>query len=155
MWTQRQRQGHECAQLLLCKEGPSHPPPPSTKNRKNVRLMQHGSAGGAKIPNRRPPQHPLLNARKHFVFMIFHHPPLRRRIYLFFAWLEGFSLLCSSLAHRRIVTAREWNKPKPNNNKRGASAALFQRRAIMHGSHLNSVSPLRLWSSAHFRESEE
>lgn len=53
--------------------------------------------------------------------MIFHHPPLRRRIYLFFAWLEGNFSFFALRSLTGALSAREWNKPEPN-NKRGASA---------------------------------
>lgn len=96
-------QGHKCAQMLFSEKVPSFPRPPP-KNSKNVLLLQQLKEPRFRIC--RPPQHPLLKARKHFVFMIFHHPPLRRRVYLFFAWLEGFFpslLFARSPAHCQRV----------------------------------------------------
>lgn len=65
VWTQTRSRVCTAALRQRGLSPPHHHHHPS-KNRKNVRLMQHGSAGGAQIPNRCPPQHPLLKARKHF-----------------------------------------------------------------------------------------
>lgn len=145
-----QRQGHECAQLLFSKKVPSPP-----KNRKNA-CSCSSSCSSWRSPNSESPPSAASVIECTETLCIYDipssaSPPQNLSIFCLARGIFPSLLFARSPAHCQRV-----NGTNPSQIiSEEPSAPLFQRRAIMYGRHLNSVSPLCLWSSAHFWESEE